>query len=83
MKLVLKYNIFKSLLFLTSNYKKFEIFDPNNKCSVCQVSFHTQNELKQHLDLPECKAFLCPHCGTDFQTADAKKKQTRFSQGSV
>ena len=47
------------------------------ECKPCNVAYLTNKELRAHNDQPECRAYICPHCGVNFQTADPRKKAGR------
>ena len=71
--------VFASRVELEKHKKEFAHFD----CSSCSISFHTQAQLRDHLDTDElCKAYTCPNCGQNFRhwTDKTKKKSSTTSK---
>ena len=41
------------------------------------MAYLTNKELRAHNDKPDCRAYICPNCGVNFQTSDPRKKGGR------
>ena len=47
------------------------------ECKPCNVAYLTNKELRAHNDKPDCRAYICSHCGVNFQTSDPRRKASR------